>query len=200
MRKILFTLTLLVAFLPLRAAYYVAGNGTAGNPWCDGKSWTANGSLMAQDNGLATLTFTGVPAGSYQFKITTGTWNTNYGFSRYDLDCSTIQAAGNADGNVCFSTTEAQAITITFDGSRICLTGDGHNELDTAHTRYTGVPTESEAVMLQAFYWDSYTLTTFGRTKWQNLLQDTTYLCRNFDYVWFPPSARSRVRLSLIHI
>ena len=57
-----------------------------------------------------------------------------------------------------------------------------------------GVPSESEDVMLQAFYWDSYkTQTTtdskYGRTKWIDLLPDTAALTANFDLIWFPPSA-----------
>ena len=56
-----------------------------------------------------------------------------------------------------------------------------------------GVPSESEDVMLQAFYWNSYnaneSTTKFGRTKWIDLLKDTAAINANFDLVWFPPSA-----------
>ena len=56
-----------------------------------------------------------------------------------------------------------------------------------------GVPSESEDVMLQAFYWDSYdankSTTKYGRTKWIDLLKDTAAINANFDLVWFPPSA-----------
>lgn len=52
-----------------------------------------------------------------------------------------------------------------------------------------GVPAECEDVMLQAFYWDSYTATKYGRTKWIDLLKDTAAINANFDLVWFPPSA-----------
>lgn len=51
-----------------------------------------------------------------------------------------------------------------------------------------GVPAECEDVMLQAFYWDSYTSTKYGRTKWIDLLKDTAIINENFDLVWFPPS------------
>ncbi|MBO4675298.1 MAG: hypothetical protein J5601_04345, partial [Elusimicrobiaceae bacterium] len=54
-----------------------------------------------------------------------------------------------------------------------------------------GVPAECEGVMLQAFYWNSYTLTKYGRTKWIDLLKDTAAINANFDLVWFPPSASS---------
>jgi alpha-amylase len=52
-----------------------------------------------------------------------------------------------------------------------------------------GVPSECEDVMLQTFYWDSYKLAKYGRTKWVDLLKDTTAITRDFDLVWFPPSA-----------
>lgn len=57
----------------------------------------------------------------------------------------------------------------------------------------TGVPSECEDVMLQAFYWDSYnsnaSSTKYGRTKWIDLMKDTAAINANFDVVWFPPSA-----------
>lgn len=56
-----------------------------------------------------------------------------------------------------------------------------------------GVPAESEDVMLQAFYWNSYdgnaSSTKYGRTRWMDLLKDTAAINANFDVVWFPPSA-----------
>lgn len=173
------------------ADYYVAGNGAAGNSWCDGKSWQANGSKMTATDGIAAITFSAVPAGSYQFKITNGSWSTNWGYSNLDQSCSNIQCVGNGDGNVCFSTTEAQNLTITFDGSKICLTGDGHNELDTADMASVGVPSEYEGVMLQGFYWDSYTTANrkYSDTKWATL--DATYadlIGQDFDLIWLPPS------------
>ena len=57
------------------------------------------------------------------------------------------------------------------------------------HAENIGVPSECEDVMLQAFYWDSYTKTKYGRTKWVDLLADTAAINANFDLVWFPPSA-----------
>lgn len=53
-----------------------------------------------------------------------------------------------------------------------------------------GVPAECEDVMLQVYYWDSYKLTKYGRTKWIDLLNDTADINANFDLVWFPPSAK----------
>lgn len=68
--------------------------------------------------------------------------------------------------------------------SIILLAGAG-----TLHAENIGVPSECEDVMLQAFYWDSYKLTKYGRTKWIDLLKDTAAINANFDVLWFPPSA-----------
>ena len=62
-----------------------------------------------------------------------------------------------------------------------------------------GVPAECEDVMLQAFYWNSYTLTKYGRTKWVDLLKDTAAINANFDLVWFPPSASSTGGVGYYH-
>lgn len=57
-----------------------------------------------------------------------------------------------------------------------------------------GVPAQSEDVMLQAFYWDSYKTqagsdSKYGRTKWVDIRKDSVAICGDFDLVWFPPSA-----------
>lgn len=62
-----------------------------------------------------------------------------------------------------------------------------------------GVPSECEDVMLQAFYWDSYTLTKYGRTQWTDLMKDTAAINANFDLVWFPPSASSTGGVGYYH-
>lgn len=62
-----------------------------------------------------------------------------------------------------------------------------------------GVPAECEDVMLQAFYWDSYKLTKYGRTTWNDLTKDTAAITANFDLVWFPPSASSSGGVGYYH-
>ncbi len=56
------------------------------------------------------------------------------------------------------------------------------------------VPRECEAVLLQAFYNESYLATApgvseYGDTKWTTLTPQAAELGRYFDYVWLPPSA-----------
>ena len=60
---------------------------------------------------------------------------------------------------------------------------------------YTGsVPFQCEAVMMQAFYNESYDATApgvseYGNTKWTTLLPQAAEIGAYFDYVWLPPSA-----------
>ena len=55
-----------------------------------------------------------------------------------------------------------------------------------------GVPSESEDVILQVFYWDSYKNNSkYGDTKWQTLAGQVNDIVPYFSMVWFPPSASS---------
>lgn len=56
------------------------------------------------------------------------------------------------------------------------------------------VPHQCEAVMMQAFYNESYSATApgvseYGDTKWTTLTPQAAELGRYFDYLWLPPSA-----------
>ena len=186
MKKLLTLVSVLVLALNAGAVqYYVSGNGTSGNPWCNGKSWGATACPMTMNGNTGTLTFSAVPAGTYQFKVTNGsTW---YGVNKFSADCSNLYATGN--DNICFVTTQTQDITVTYNGSAICLTGTvGNDYPDPGQYGAVGVPAEYEGVMMQCFYWDSYSDKGYGRTKWIDLLKDTTAIGNNFDLVWFPPS------------
>lgn len=55
-----------------------------------------------------------------------------------------------------------------------------------------GVPSESEDVMLQGFYWDSYkTSAKYGCTKWSQLTPQVSEWANIFTLVWLPPSSNS---------
>lgn len=95
------------------ATYYVAGNGTAGNPWCDGKNWAPDGSAMDANNEKV---FKDVPAGTYQFKVTNGTWDKNWGYDAVDAATSTA-GYENGNGNVKITTGATADITIKFNES-----------------------------------------------------------------------------------
>lgn len=60
----------------------------------------------------------------------------------------------------------------------------------------TIVPAESEDVMLQGFYWDSHTLTKYGRTKWIDFNNGTTKSIQDIadagiTMVWLPSPVAS---------
>lgn len=64
--------------------------------------------------------------------------------------------------------------------------------VDPSKPVYAGsVPAECPDVMLQAFYWDSYTDKGYGRTKWIDLKAQATELGQWFDLIWLPPSAKA---------
>lgn len=75
--------------------------------------------------------------------------------------------------------------------------GNGSNcgEGEDVHNIYTGaVPRQCEAVMMQAFYNESYSATApgvseYGNTKWTTLTPQAAEIGSYFDYVWLPPSA-----------
>ena len=90
---------------PTFDAYYVAGTAAL----CNGKEWDAGAAenLMTKgDNGIWTITYTNVPAGEYELKVTAGSWDNNWG------------ANGAANGeNVKITIEEAGDVTVKFNPS-----------------------------------------------------------------------------------
>lgn len=72
----------------------------------------------------ATHKFTNLAAGdTLRMKITNGTWDLNFGYTALDKDCSSDNILNDNDNNVVFVLTAPGDVLLTFDGSRICLTG-----------------------------------------------------------------------------
>ena len=84
--------------------FYVAGNTEL-----TGENWNAAGARL--QNG--SVTFTNVPAGDHQFKVTNGSWNWERGYLAFDSENSNVTNWG--DNNVGFTTKSAKDITITYD-------------------------------------------------------------------------------------
>ena len=55
-----------------------------------------------------------------------------------------------------------------------------------------GWPSNYGGVMLQGFYWDSY-----SATKWTKLTSQADELAQYFDLVWIPQSARAKNATSM---
>lgn len=62
----------------------------------------------------------------------------------------------------------------------------------------TAVPSESEDVMLQGFYWDSQYDKGYGDTRWTSLTAQAAEIGSSFSLVWLPPSAESEGGLGYI--
>ena len=56
-------------------------------------------------------------------------------------------------------------------------------------------PAQSQDVMLQAFYWDSYT-----DSKWTNLNSKVSEIAANFSLVWLPPSGNCKSSSSMGYV
>ena len=84
-------------------AYYVAGSAAL----CNGKEWdpaAAENAMVKGDDGIWSITYTNVPAGEYELKVTAGSWDNNWG------------ANGAANGeNVKITVAEAGDVTIKFN-------------------------------------------------------------------------------------
>ena len=96
------------------ASYYIAGalieNGTAvsGGEWCCGLKWDPAGCALTNN----TVTYAGLAAGEYKFKITDGTWSKNWGYSALT---STSGLTNDTDGNVVVTLSKASDVIITFN-------------------------------------------------------------------------------------
>lgn len=166
----------------------IAGNGVEGNPWCCGLTWDEKGCPMTDGS----ISYTALPAGAYEFKITDGTWNRSWGGSDVDAAASTPGYATTADGNVTFKIGQPADITITFADSKIVLVSSVPFE-----KVWTGsVPAQCTDIMLQGFFYDSYEVDsthagtlTYGDTRWTTLQEKAGQIGASFDMIWLPPSA-----------
>ena len=107
-------LTMKTNYTLTKPEYYVAGNGTNGNPWCDGKDWNATASKM-DTNGKKT--FSNVPAGTYKFKVVSSCW---FGYEYYNATGSNITCSED-NTNIQFTTTSCANITVSFVSSKITV-------------------------------------------------------------------------------
>lgn len=113
-------------------SWYLAGNGNENVPeWVNGKNWNPDAAPMTA-NGDGTFSYsTTIPAGTYEFKVTNGTWEAEQGSVVYDYNHinAATSASGyeNAGGNVKFTISEQADITISLnpeaaDNEKITLT------------------------------------------------------------------------------
>ncbi|MBO6035126.1 MAG: hypothetical protein J6P34_04655, partial [Paludibacteraceae bacterium] len=97
--------------------YYIAGNGDGLNGWTCGITWDPAGCGMAEGQYKAH-----VQPGTYEFKVTNGTWDTTWGIESVDAIKSTPGYEGT--DNIKFTVNAEANITVSFDGTSIILLSD----------------------------------------------------------------------------
>lgn len=111
MRKLLLLVVSTLLTSSLFAQYYIAGDGNASNNWCCGINWDPKGCLL--DGSGNSKSFSLQP-GTYNFKVTNGSWDANWGFT----NLSATSTSGTVDGggnNVQFTLTSSATVTVSFD-------------------------------------------------------------------------------------
>lgn len=103
--------------------YVVAGNGNGMSDWVNGKAWSnSDGSnLMDYADGVWSKKYTVEVHDDLQFKLCKqGTWDNAIGYSDGYESCSNVSLS-NSGGNIKFSTTALSTVTITYDGTNVCV-------------------------------------------------------------------------------
>ena len=168
---------------PTTMDYYLAGSGFPSATWEAGQH-------LPMTNGI--ISFTGLAAGTYKFKVTNNTWNFSLGYTAVDASCSTPGYSSDEDGNIVVKLAGSGEITIAVNAGIICVTIVG----ETIVVPVSSVPGECGDVMMQGFYWDSYmpndadkATDKYGDTRWKTLLKQADEIGAYFDLIWLPPSA-----------
>ena len=102
--------------LPSTTTYYLTGATLVG-------SWAPN----AQEMTNGTVTINNVQAGTYAFKITTGTWDTSFGYSDLGV-VSGVATSSDNDGNVVITLTEERDLTISIVNRRINISSSSASQ------------------------------------------------------------------------
>lgn len=107
--------------------YVVAGNGNGMSDWVNGKDWSnsdesLDGNLMDYADGVWSKTYTNVAVhNDLQFKLCiNGTWDNAIGYNDNYNSCSNVTLS-NSGGNIKFATTTLSTVTITYNGTNVCV-------------------------------------------------------------------------------
>ena len=94
--------------------YYIAGTENL-----TGFDWKENGLEILKDGDVYKHTFSEMNAGTYEFKITDGTWTNSWGFDNLAANYVGVEQGkdgeGNPNGNIKIVTEEAKNIIVIFD-------------------------------------------------------------------------------------
>ena len=148
--------------------YYIAGTENL-----TGYNWKENGLGMIQDGDLYKHTFSALAAGTYEFKVTNGTWTDPWGYSNlsaaYEEVSQGTDGEGNPNGNIKFTTEEAKNITVIFDPATGKITIDGLTEKAPAEPVTVYFINSGEWAEVACYYWGGINAST-----WPGVQMDLT--------------------------
>ena len=107
--------------------YVVVGNGNGEDysDWVNGTNWDIydESNQMDYANGVWSKTYTEVGAhDNLQFKLCNkGSWDNAIGYNDNYKNCSNVSLSSYDRENIKFSTTALSSITITYDGTNVCV-------------------------------------------------------------------------------
>ena len=198
-KNILLTLLALVCQLPLWADCTVYYAGSYSTPYV--YAWTgSNNNHVWPGVAMTATSYTYNGYTVYSYTMTTSYANCIFNDNGNPQTDNLTTTCGSLYYNNSWVTytpgeTPTPTPTDTTSGSG-SGSGSGSSTTPTpieGHLTGNGVPSECEDVMLQGFYWDSYTSTKYGRTRWIDF--NNTYIpqiaAAGFTMVWVPSPVES---------
>lgn len=172
--------------LNISPVYFIAGNGSAEHgTWCNEKGWWQDEPNSRLDATTLSKTYTSLPAGEYEFKLTNGRWEdgggTVWAAGNVDLETSSKGFMGTGANNIKFHLQAPTDVTVAFDPAteKISLVSSNGYFLC---NKYSLVGAES----LTGFNWaNNETSTEFtpkGDGTYEFVIRDKVLAVGNYDY------------------
>ena len=148
--------------------YYIAGSENL-----TGFNWKENGLQLTKDGDLYKHTFSALAAGTYEFKVTNGTWTDPWGYNNlsaaYEEVSQGTDGEGNPNGNIKFVTEEAKNITVTFNPATGKIILDGLTEKAPAEPVTVYFINSGEWDAVACYYWGG-----LNGSAWPGVQMDLT--------------------------
>ena len=153
---------------PVEKNYYIAGTENL-----TGYNWKEDGLQLTKDGDLYKHTFSALAAGTYEFKVTNGTWTDPWGYNNlsaaYEEVSQGTDGEGNPNGNIKFVTEEAKNITVTFNPATGKIILDGLTEKAPAEPVTVYFINSGEWDAVACYYWGG-----LNGSAWPGVQMDLT--------------------------
>ncbi len=121
-------------YIPKTYEYYIAGDESM-----TGYNWNPSG-LGIEDtdaDGIYSHEFTNLAAGTYQFRITNGSWSNTWGWSDVENKEFAELSAGDDNNNIKLTLTAAKTVTVNYNKTTKKISLDGLTPLIKQNLKYT---------------------------------------------------------------